>query len=184
MAVPHHQAIIMEAESAMAAENVRKNMHIVDIVLSCEEEAIRQVEKLRKLMESGNGLVKTLGMIWNCLNDELSYNSHRRSKDKCTTVNIRWRRPIYSLYRHQLWKKTICRRIVKWRKRQQIVLHFEKRMEIREDNIKRENWPTGRITSVLTGSDRLSRIVQVKTTKGTFIRPMARFYLLEAADTG
>ncbi|KRY48343.1 hypothetical protein T03_6530 [Trichinella britovi] len=109
MAVPHHQAIIMEAESAMAAENVRKNIHIVDIVLSCEEEAIRQVEKLRKLMESGNGL---------------------------------------------------------------------------EDNMKRENWPTGRITSVLTGSDRLSRIVQVKTTKGTFIRPMARFYLLEAADTG
>ncbi|XP_003375182.1 conserved hypothetical protein [Trichinella spiralis] len=80
MAVPHHQAIIMEAESAMAAENVRKNMHIDDIVLSCEEEAIRQVEKLRKLMESGNGLVedhqqvKTLGMIWNCENDELSYN--------------------------------------------------------------------------------------------------------------
>ncbi|KRY20520.1 hypothetical protein T12_10601 [Trichinella patagoniensis] len=98
MAVPHHQAIIMEAESAMAAENVRKNMHIVDIVLSCEEEAIRQVEKLRKLMESGNGLVedhqqvKTLGMIWNCENDELNYNSHRRSKDKCMTVNIRWRR--------------------------------------------------------------------------------------------
>ncbi|KRX17727.1 hypothetical protein T07_14542 [Trichinella nelsoni] len=80
MAVPHHQAIIMEAESAMAAENVRKNMHIDDIVLSCEEEAIRQVEKLRKLMESGNGLVedhqqvKTVGMIWNCENDELSYN--------------------------------------------------------------------------------------------------------------
>ncbi|KRY20500.1 hypothetical protein T12_3606 [Trichinella patagoniensis] len=55
---------------------------------------------------------------------------------------------------------------------------------VKEDNLKRENWPTGRITSVLTGSDGLSRIVQVKTTKGTFIRPMARFYLLEAADTG
>ncbi|KRX12234.1 hypothetical protein T07_9678 [Trichinella nelsoni] len=55
---------------------------------------------------------------------------------------------------------------------------------VKEDNMKRENWQTGRITLVLTGSDGLSRIVQVKTTKGTFIRPMARFYLLEPADTG
>ncbi|KRX17738.1 hypothetical protein T07_789 [Trichinella nelsoni] len=55
---------------------------------------------------------------------------------------------------------------------------------VKEENMKRENWSTGRITSVLTGSDGLSRIVQVNTTKGTFIRPVARFYLLEPADTG
>ncbi|KRY08738.1 hypothetical protein T12_12720 [Trichinella patagoniensis] len=89
----------------------------------------------------------------------------------------------------------------KWRKRQQIVLHFWKRRRneyittfvnrtkwmtkrpepkegdivlVKEDNMKRENWPTGRITAVLPESDGLSRTVQVKTTKGTFMLPVAR----------
>ncbi|KRY82042.1 hypothetical protein T4D_17099 [Trichinella pseudospiralis] len=76
----------------------------------------------------------------------------------------------------------------KWRKRQQIILHFWKRWRneyvmtfvsrmkwmtkrqepkegdivlVKEDNTKRENWPIGRITSVLPGSDGLSRTVEV-----------------------
>ncbi|KRY08838.1 hypothetical protein T12_8353, partial [Trichinella patagoniensis] len=87
----------------------------------------------------------------------------------------------------------------KWRKRQQIILHFWKRWRneyvttfvsrtkwmtkrqepkegdivlVKEDNTKRENWPIGRITSVLPGSDGLSRTVEVKTAKGTFTRPL------------
>ncbi|KRX86746.1 hypothetical protein T4E_664 [Trichinella pseudospiralis] len=32
---------------------------------------------------------------------------------------------------------------------------------VKEDNTKRENWPIGRITSVLPGSDGLSRTVEV-----------------------
>ncbi|XP_003369284.1 conserved hypothetical protein, partial [Trichinella spiralis] len=98
----------------------------------------------------------------------------------------------------------------KWRKRQQIILHFWKRWRneyvttfvsrskwmtkrqepkegdivlVKEDNTKRENWPIGRITSVLPGSDGLSRTVEVKTAKGTFTRPAARLYLLEPANT-
>ncbi|KRY16058.1 hypothetical protein T12_1426 [Trichinella patagoniensis] len=53
---------------------------------------------------------------------------------------------------------------------------------VTEDNMKREIWPIGRITSVLPGSDGLSRTVEVKTTKGTFMRPVARLYLLEPAN--
>ncbi|XP_003370011.1 Pao retrotransposon peptidase superfamily [Trichinella spiralis] len=98
----------------------------------------------------------------------------------------------------------------KWRKRQQIILHFWKRWRneyvttfvsrskwmtkrqepkegdivlVKEDNTKRENWSIGRITSVLPGSDGLSRTVEVKTAKGTFTRPAARLYLLEPANT-
>ncbi|KRZ90747.1 hypothetical protein T08_10583 [Trichinella sp. T8] len=98
----------------------------------------------------------------------------------------------------------------KWRKRQQIILHFWKRWRneyvttfvsrskwmtkrqepkegdivlVKEDNTKRENWPIGRITSVLPGSDGLSRTVEVKTAKGIFTRPVARLYLLEPANT-
>ncbi|KRZ08573.1 hypothetical protein T4B_14298 [Trichinella pseudospiralis] len=98
----------------------------------------------------------------------------------------------------------------KWRKRQQIILHFWKRWRndyvttfvsrskwmtkreepkegdivlVKEDNAKRESWPIGRITSVLPGSDGLCRTVEVKTAKETFTRPVARLYLLEPAST-
>ncbi|KRX38630.1 hypothetical protein T05_1910, partial [Trichinella murrelli] len=98
----------------------------------------------------------------------------------------------------------------KWRKRQQIILHFWKRWRnvyvttfvsrskwmtkrqepkegdivlVKEDNAKRKSWPIGRITSVLPGSDGLCRTVEVKTAKGTFTRPVARLYLLEPAST-
>ncbi|KRX59253.1 hypothetical protein T09_9840 [Trichinella sp. T9] len=93
----------------------------------------------------------------------------------------------------------------KWRKRQQIILHFWKRWRneyvttfvsrtkwmtkrqepkegdivlVKEDNTKRENWPIGRITSILPGSDGLSITVEVKTAKGTFTRPVARFAIV------
>ncbi|KRZ66287.1 hypothetical protein T10_2980, partial [Trichinella papuae] len=98
----------------------------------------------------------------------------------------------------------------KWKKRQQIVFHFWKRWRneyittfvnrmkwmtkrqepkegdivlVKEDNMKRENWPLGRITTVILGNDGLSRTVQVKTAKGVFTRPVAKLYLLEPNDT-
>ncbi|KRX38702.1 hypothetical protein T09_11914, partial [Trichinella sp. T9] len=101
MAVLHHHAELNQAEYGKAVENVKRNMYVDDIVLSCEEEedAIRRIKELRKLMEIGgfdltkwssniptimNDLpsekieehkqVTTLGMSWNCKNDELSYN--------------------------------------------------------------------------------------------------------------
>ncbi|KRY08724.1 hypothetical protein T12_13278 [Trichinella patagoniensis] len=54
MSVLHHHADLKQAECGKAAENIRKNMYVDDIVLSCEkEEAIRKIEELRKLMEMG-----------------------------------------------------------------------------------------------------------------------------------
>ncbi|KRZ66295.1 hypothetical protein T10_3179 [Trichinella papuae] len=101
MAVLLHHANSMQVEFGKAAENVKKNMYADDIVLAGEEEeeVISQIEELRKLMEIGgfdltkwssnvstimgkipsekteeHNQVKTLGMLWNCKNDELSYN--------------------------------------------------------------------------------------------------------------
>ncbi|KRZ66280.1 hypothetical protein T10_12582 [Trichinella papuae] len=54
---------------------------------------------------------------------------------------------------------------------------------VKEDSVKRDNWPLGRITIVIPGRDGLSRTVQVKTAKGIFTRPVAKLYLLEPADT-
>ncbi|KRY45524.1 hypothetical protein T03_15742 [Trichinella britovi] len=54
MSVLHYHADLKQAECGKAAENIRKNMYVDDIVLSCEkEEAIRKIEELRKLMEMG-----------------------------------------------------------------------------------------------------------------------------------
>ncbi|KRY08826.1 hypothetical protein T12_3992, partial [Trichinella patagoniensis] len=109
MAVLHHHADLNQAEYGKVAENVKRNMYVDDIVLSCEEEEdkIRRIEELRKLLEIGgfdltkqssniptimNDLpsekieehkqVTTLGMSWNCKNDELSYNISMETNEK------------------------------------------------------------------------------------------------------
>ncbi|KRX59619.1 hypothetical protein T06_8900, partial [Trichinella sp. T6] len=55
MAVLRHHAESNQAEYGKAAENVKRNMYVDDIVLSCEkeEDAIRRIKELRKLMEIG-----------------------------------------------------------------------------------------------------------------------------------
>jgi len=51
-----------------------------------------------------------------------------------------------------------------------------------EDNVKRGQWPMGRVTRVIHGSDDLVRSAVVKTATGELHRPIVKMCLLEAAE--
>ncbi|CAL8069059.1 unnamed protein product [Orchesella dallaii] len=50
------------------------------------------------------------------------------------------------------------------------------------DNMKRIDWPVGRITQLIKGRDGNVRVVNVKTEDGTLTRPIQRIFPLEATD--
>ncbi|KAG8175270.1 hypothetical protein JTE90_023944 [Oedothorax gibbosus] len=53
---------------------------------------------------------------------------------------------------------------------------------IGDTNCKRLSWPLARISNFLPGRDGNVRLVQVKTSYGTFLRPIQRIYPLEPVD--
>lgn len=58
---------------------------------------------------------------------------------------------------------------------------------LREDNLPRLRWPVCLIEEVYPGRDGIVRAVKVRTSKGSFVRPVQRLHLLEvsrATDTG
>ena len=56
---------------------------------------------------------------------------------------------------------------------------------VRENEVlKRLQWPLGVITKVFPGRDGLIRTVEIKTRKGTIVRPIQRVHVLEAANKG
>lgn len=54
---------------------------------------------------------------------------------------------------------------------------------IREDNMAPVQWPMGRIVTVHQGDDDLVRVVTVKTSTGTYRRPVAKIVLLLTKST-
>ena len=51
---------------------------------------------------------------------------------------------------------------------------------IADPNTPRGVWPLGRIVSAHPGPDGIVRVVTVKTTSGTYVRPVGKLCLLEA----
>lgn len=49
---------------------------------------------------------------------------------------------------------------------------------LKEDNIPPLSWPLGRITEIHPGHDGIVRAATVKTTKGSYKRPITRLCLL------
>ena len=49
---------------------------------------------------------------------------------------------------------------------------------LQEDNLIPSKWPLGKIVEVHPGSDGLVRVVQVKTSSGTYRRPITKIALL------
>ena len=45
---------------------------------------------------------------------------------------------------------------------------------IKEDNVKRGQWPLGRVVEVHPGEDGVVRVVTVQTSKGTYKRPAVK----------
>ena len=50
---------------------------------------------------------------------------------------------------------------------------------IKEDNVKRGQWPLGRVVEVHAGEDGVVRVVTVQTSKGTYKRPAVKILRLE-----
>ena len=48
----------------------------------------------------------------------------------------------------------------------------------KEDGTISTNWPLARVTQVYPGKDGLARVATVKTTKGTYKRPISKIALL------
>ncbi|KAF6198331.1 hypothetical protein GE061_008079 [Apolygus lucorum] len=54
---------------------------------------------------------------------------------------------------------------------------------IESEGAKRISWPLGRVIDLHPGSDGASRVATVKTTAGTFTRPLQRLYPLEISTS-
>ena len=54
---------------------------------------------------------------------------------------------------------------------------------VADKSVKRSHWPLGRIVRVIKGSDDVVRVVEVKTSQGTYTRPAAHLCLLEETKT-
>ena len=48
-----------------------------------------------------------------------------------------------------------------------------------DDDTKRTKWPLGRITNIMPGNDDIVRVAEVKTSNGTYTRPVAKLCRLE-----
>ena len=53
---------------------------------------------------------------------------------------------------------------------------------LREEVLRRNKWPLGRILDVYPGKDNVTRVVKVKTATGEYIRPATKIYPLELSD--
>ncbi|KAI5754867.1 hypothetical protein M8J77_012174 [Diaphorina citri] len=53
---------------------------------------------------------------------------------------------------------------------------------IGDDNVKRLDWPMGRVVELVKGHDKCVRMVRVKTASGILSRPVQRLYLLETVE--
>lgn len=54
---------------------------------------------------------------------------------------------------------------------------------IGDDNVKRQQWPIGRVMELVKGNDGSVRMVRVKTASGVLSRPVQRLYLLETVQS-
>ncbi|XP_055932061.1 uncharacterized protein LOC129962339 [Argiope bruennichi] len=54
---------------------------------------------------------------------------------------------------------------------------------IGDSNVKRINWPLGRVIKLYLGKDKKVRLVEVQTKSGSFLRPIQRLFLLEISQS-
>ena len=66
----------------------------------------------------------------------------------------------------------------KWRAQKEQI-NINDLVLIKEDNIKRGQWPLGRIIELHPGEDGVVRVVTVRTSKGTYKRPAVKILRLE-----
>ena len=65
----------------------------------------------------------------------------------------------------------------KW-KAQKEQININDLVLIKEDNVKRSQWPLGRVVEVHLRGDEVVRVVTVKTSKGTYKRPAVKIFEL------
>jgi hypothetical protein len=96
-----------------------------------------------------------------------------------------WRKVQYLL--DLFWKRWIreyipnLQQLEKWRTEKRNVCVGDMVLIV-EDNVKRSQWPIGRVTRVLKGTDNLVRSAFVQTASAELHRPIAKLCLLEAVD--
>ncbi|KAF8795614.1 hypothetical protein HNY73_000099 [Argiope bruennichi] len=54
---------------------------------------------------------------------------------------------------------------------------------IGDSNVKRINWPLGRVPQINLGKDKKVRLVEVQTKSGSFLRPIQRLLTLEVSQS-
>jgi hypothetical protein len=75
----------------------------------------------------------------------------------------------------------ITRRFVKWH-------HPSRNLQVgdvvllQEDNLVPTKWPLGRIVNIYPGKDRIVRVVDLKTSRGIYKRPITTIALLLPVD--
>ena len=97
------------------------------------------------------------------------------NKDVCSRK--RWR--LVQILSDHFWKRWLHEYLPsltlrsKWRaQKEQIIINDL--ILIKEDNIKRGQWPLGRIVELHPGEDGVVRVVTVRTSKGTYKRPAVK----------
>ncbi|GBN51131.1 hypothetical protein AVEN_88567-1 [Araneus ventricosus] len=54
---------------------------------------------------------------------------------------------------------------------------------IGDSNVKRINWPLGRVIKLYLGKDKKARLVEIQTKSGSFLRPIQRLFPLEISQS-
>ncbi len=102
---------------------------------------------------------------------EADINSRRQWKQVQALRAMFWSRWVHEylpqLNRRPCWKDRTCSFKVG-----ELVL-------IKDDDIKRNKWPLGRVLEVKPGEDGVVRVVKVRTSSGSYVRPVAKLFKLE-----
>ena len=102
------------------------------------------------------------------------------NKDVCSRK--RWRQ--VQILSDHFWKRWLHEYLPsltlrsKWRAQKERI-NINDLVLIKEDNIKRGQWPLGRIVELHPGEDGVVRVVTVQTSKGTYKRPAVKILRLE-----
>lgn len=94
----------------------------------------------------------------------------------------RWQR-INQIYQHfwKRWSSEYLQQLqqrTKWRYSKGLQLAVGDMVMLREDDSSPLKWAVGRIESIHPGTDGIARVVSIKTTKGTYKRPITKLCIL------
>ncbi|KAF8795262.1 hypothetical protein HNY73_003133 [Argiope bruennichi] len=112
--------------------------------------------------------VPVLGLLWNFPKETISLDLKSLIKEETM--------PDFDVVNSEKRKSIVSATNTTTEQLERIVL-------IGDSNIKRINWPLGRVIKLYLGKDKKVRLVEVQTKSGSFLRPIQRLFLLEISQS-